>query len=47
MSYEKIFEYNLDITGVTDFGVKMEALLTGQVSVPLQGAQFESCWLAL
>lgn len=38
---EKIFEYDLDMNGVTDYGVSMEAVLTGQVSVPLQGAQFD------
>jgi hypothetical protein len=38
---EKIFEYDLDITGVTDYGVDMEALFTGRESVPLQGAQFD------
>jgi len=41
MSYEKIFEYDLDITGVTDYGADMGALFTGQNSVPLQGAQFD------
>jgi hypothetical protein len=41
MSYEKIFEYDLDITGVTDYGADMEALLMGRDSVPLQGAQFD------
>jgi len=41
MSYEKIFEYDLDITGVTDYGADMEALFTRQTSVPLQGAQFD------
>ena len=41
MSYEKIFEYDLDITGVTDYGADMEALFSGQKSVPLQGAQFD------
>lgn len=41
MSYEKIFEYDLDITGVTDYGANMEALFTGQESIPLQGAQFD------
>jgi len=41
MSYEKIFEYDLDITGVTDYGANMEAILTGRESVPLQGAQFD------
>jgi hypothetical protein len=41
MSYEKIFEYELDITGVTDYGADMEAMFTGRQSVPLQGAQFD------
>jgi hypothetical protein len=41
MSYEKIFEYDLDITGATDFGSDMEAMSTGRESVPLQGAQFD------
>ena len=41
MSYEKIFEYDLDITGVTDYGADIEALFSGQKSVPLQGAQFD------
>jgi hypothetical protein len=41
MNYEKIFEYDLNITGVTDYGANMEALFTGQESVPLHGAQFD------
>ena len=41
MSYEKIFEYDLDITSVTEYGVNMEAILSGQAGVPLQGAQFD------
>src|SRR6185437_14037768 len=41
MSYEKIFEYDLDITGVTDYGADMEALFTGREHVPPQGAQFD------
>ena len=41
MSYEKIFEYDLDITAVTDYGANMEPLFTGRESVPLQGAQFD------
>ena len=41
MSYEKIFEYDLDIAGVTDYGADMEALFTGRQSVPPQGAQFD------
>lgn len=41
MSAEKIFEYDLDIVGVTDYGTNMQAVLTGEVDVPLQGAQFD------
>jgi hypothetical protein len=41
MSYEKIFEYDLDITAVTEYGANMEGLFTGRESVPLQGAQFD------
>ena len=41
MSYEKIFEYDLDISSVTDYGADMEALFTGRERVPLQGAQFD------
>lgn len=40
MSYEKIFEYDLDIIGVTDFGIDMEAVFAGRETVPLQGARF-------
>ncbi|HZT02796.1 MAG TPA: hypothetical protein VFA39_11080 [Steroidobacteraceae bacterium] len=36
MNYEKIFEYDLDITGVTDYGADMEALFTGREHVPPQ-----------
>ena len=41
MSYEMIFEYDLEITDVTDYGADMEALSSGRRSVPLQGAQFD------
>jgi Protein of unknown function (DUF3237) len=41
MTSGKIFEYDLDITAVTDYGANMEALFTGRESVPLQGAQFD------
>jgi hypothetical protein len=41
MSSEKIFEWDLAITNVTDYGVNMEALLAGHEKVPLQGAQFD------
>ena len=41
MKGEKIYEYDFDITGVTDYGVSMDAILTGKEMVPLQGARFD------
>ena len=41
MRGEKIFEFDLDITGVTDYGVSMDAILSGKEKIPPQGACFE------
>src|ERR1019366_10216613 len=41
MRGEKIYEYDLDFTGVTDYGVSMEAILTGKEKVPPQGARID------
>jgi hypothetical protein len=41
MRGEKIYEYDLDFTGVTDYGVTMEAILSGKEKVPPQGARFD------
>jgi hypothetical protein len=41
MRGEKIYEMELDLTGVTDYGLSMDALLTGREAVPLQGARFD------
>ena len=41
MTGEKIYEYDCDFTGVTDYGVTMEAILAGKEKVPLQGARFD------
>jgi hypothetical protein len=41
MRGEKIYEYELDITGVTDYGVTMDAILSGRETVPLQGTRFD------
>jgi Protein of unknown function (DUF3237) len=38
---EKIYEYDLDITGVADFGVSLQAIAAGEVTVPPQGARFD------
>ena len=41
MRGEKIYEYDLDFTGVTDYGVSLEAILAGKERVPPQGARFD------
>jgi hypothetical protein len=41
MKGEKIYEYDLDVTGVTDYGVTLEAILSGQVEVPPQRVRFD------
>jgi hypothetical protein len=41
MTGEKIYEYDLDVTGVTDYGVTLEAILSGQAGVPPQGARID------
>ena len=41
MRGEKIYECDLNITGVTDYGVTLDALLSGKEKVPLQGARFD------
>ena len=41
MKGEKIYEYEFNLTGVTDYGVSMDAILAGKETVPLQGARFD------
>ena len=41
MTGEKIYEYDLDTTGVTEYGVTFESILAGKEKVPLQGACFD------
>jgi hypothetical protein len=41
MKGEKIYEYDLDVTGATDYGVTLEAILSGQGRVPPQGARID------
>jgi hypothetical protein len=41
MTGEKIYEYDLYITGVTDYGVSTESILAGKEKVPPQGARFD------
>lgn len=41
MRGEKIFEYDLDVVGMTDFGASLYEILGGQAEVPLEGARFD------
>jgi hypothetical protein len=41
MRGEKIYDVELDLTGVTDYGVSMDAILAGQQAIPLHGARFD------
>jgi len=41
MRGEEIYEYDLDVTGVTDYGVSLEAILSGQVEIPPQGVRID------
>jgi hypothetical protein len=41
MRGEKIYEYDLDVTGVTDYGVSLDGILTGKEQVPPQGARID------
>ena len=41
MRGEKIYEYDLDITGVTDYGVSLQSIMSGEQKIPPQGTRFE------
>ena len=41
MTGEKIYEYDVNFTGVTDYGVSLEAILAGKEQVPPRGARFD------
>jgi hypothetical protein len=41
MKGEKIYEYDLNVTGVTDYGVTLQSILPGQSRVPPQGARID------
>ena len=42
MRGEKIYEYEIDLTGTIDFGVELGAILEGKVPIPPQGARFDA-----
>src|SRR5262245_46297730 len=41
MRGEKIYTVDLDITGMTDYGVSFEAIVSGEAKIPPQGARFD------
>ena len=41
MTGEKIYEYDLDVTGMTDCGISLQAVLSGQAKVPPQGVRID------
>jgi hypothetical protein len=41
MRGDKIYEYDLDVTGVTDYGVTLQDILSGQAGIPPQGARID------
>jgi hypothetical protein len=41
MKGEKIYEYDLNVTGVTDSGVTLQGILSGQERVPPQGVRID------
>lgn len=41
MRGEKIYDMELDLTGVTDYGVSLDAILAGKEAIALHGARFD------
>jgi hypothetical protein len=41
MRGEKIYEYDLDVTRLTDYGVSLDAILSGKEKIPPQGVRID------
>jgi hypothetical protein len=41
MKGEKIYEYDLDVSGITDYGVSLDAILSGKEKLPPQGVRID------
>ena len=41
MTGDQIYSYDLDITGVTDYGITLPAIVSGESKVPPQGARID------
>jgi hypothetical protein len=38
---ELLYEYTVQLTGMTDYGIALDALMSGQVAPPPEGARFD------
>jgi hypothetical protein len=41
MRGEKIYEYDLDVTGVVDYGISLADIMAGTAAIPPQGARID------
>jgi len=41
MTGEKIYEYDLDVTGMTDYELSLDAVLSGKAKIPPQGVRID------
>jgi hypothetical protein len=41
MRGEKVYECDFDVTGMTDFGITLDAILSGTEKIPPQGARVD------
>jgi hypothetical protein len=41
MTGEKISTWDFDVTGITDYGITLEAIISGQEKIPPQGARID------
>jgi hypothetical protein len=41
MRGEKIYEYDLDVTGMTDYGVSLDEIVSGKEKIPPQGIRID------
>ena len=47
MTGEKIYSYDLDISGMTDYGLPLSSIVSGESKVPLQGARVDVAFAGL
>jgi hypothetical protein len=47
MTGDKIYSYDLDITALTDYGIVLSAILSGESDIPSQGARIDVAFAGL